>query len=47
MRQNKIIFKNIDFTVIIDLTQSRTFRSMAGYVSFVSQLTRGIDPMAD
>ena len=33
-----------DFTVT-DLTQYPTSRSAAGYVGFVSQLTRGIDPI--
>ena len=46
MRKIKKYLKTSDFTVT-DLTQSRTYRSKAGYVGFASQLTRGIDPMAD
>ena len=42
----KLYIKTSDFTVS-DLTQYPTSRSAAGYVGFVSQLTQGIDPMAE
>ena len=49
MRKNKIINKTSDFTVTdfqqFFLPSLRT--SGAGYVGYVSRLTRGIDPMAD
>ena len=42
----KYYLKTSDFTVT-DLTQYPPSRSAAGYESIVSQLTRGIDPMAE
>ena len=45
-RKIKKYLKTSDFT-ITDLTQYPPSRSAAGYEGFVSQLTRGIDPMAE